>query len=247
MAIRGKWLNKFFRFFESTTQESIPVAPVMFYDEFMNKLQLVTAGENTVATWDKVITGAAPPTVGLTADAANGVVTFALTADNQKQEAGLHWNNERSFALDHGVNFEAYINPSVLCTGQSEMYLGLAGDYVEGPIAEADAGPAEHLFFCLDGGGAITIHTDDTSTDNNAVATGVTLTNADWAVLRIDTTDPTNVLFYINGSRVASGTTFTVNATPTLALQPFIMVHKETGTGLGTLKVDYVRVWSDRS
>lgn len=239
MALRGQWKTKFFRFFESTTQESIPVAPVMFYDDFFALDTLYwTAKDTSVA-------GATTP--ALVADGDNGQLTLMLDATNEKQESGYFWNDNRPFKLDHGPNIEIRLAPSVLCTGQSEQYFGLAGDYVEGPIAEADAGPAEHLFFCMDGGGAVTIHTDDTVTDNNAVATGVTLTAGVFAVFRIDATDPTDILFYINGTRVASGTTFSANAVPTLALQPFIICHKETGTGLGTLLVDYVRVWSERA
>lgn len=245
--IRSEWKRWFHRFYESTTQESLPIAPVMFYDDFLSKLQIVTTGENTAATWNQVITGAAPPTGAIVGDEPNGVVRLALTSANQKQETGLHWNNERQFTLNRGPNFEIRFKPSVLCTDQAEMFFGLAGDYVEGPVAEADAGPAEHIFFVLDGGGAITIHTDDTSTDNDAVATGTTLTNADYCIARIDCTDPTDIRFYINGKRVASGTTFTANAVATLALQPYVFVHKETGAGVGSLDVDYVRVWQDRA
>jgi hypothetical protein len=239
MSMRGRWHTRFFRFFESATQESIPVAPVRFYDDFFALDTLYwTAKDTSVA-------GNTTPV--LVADGDNGQLTLLLDATSEKQESGYFWNDNRPFKLDHGPNFEIYCTPSVLPTGQSEIYFGLAGDYVEGPIAEADAGPAQHLFFCMDGSGAVTIHTDDGTTDNNAVATGVTLTAGTFAVFRIDATDPTNILFYINGSRVASGTTFSANATPTLALQPFLICHKEAGTGLGTLLVDYVRVWSDRA
>lgn len=238
MAFRASWKNKFLRFFESTTQESVPVAPVMFYDDFLAALQ-------TTNLWTAKDTGAA--TEALLADGDNGVLALLLTNANEKQEAGVYWNDERPFKLDHGPNIEIRAALHTLPTDQAEIYFGLAGDYVEGPIAEADAGPAEHLFFCADGSGAIKIFTDDTATDNNAVATGVTLVADEYAVFRIDCTDPTNILFYINGTRVASGTTFSANATPTLALQPFLICHKEAGAGVGGLYVDYVRVWSDRA
>lgn len=240
MAIRGKWHSAFMRFFESTTHESIVIAAVSFYDDFLTWLD--------TNVWTAKDTSAAGYTTpALLADGDNGQLNLMLDATNEKQESGVHWNNNRPIKLDHGPNIEIRACAHVLPTGQSELYMGLAGDYVEGPIAEADAGPAEHLFFCMDGSGAVKIFTDDTATDNDAVATGVTLVADEFAVFRIDATDPTNILFFINGNRVASGTTFSANATPTLALQPFIICHKETGTGLGNLYVDYVRVWSERA
>jgi len=66
MALRGKWHTKFLRFFESTTQESIPVAPYMIYDDFDGK-----AIETTVrwTTKDTSVAGDAAP--ALTADGDN--------------------------------------------------------------------------------------------------------------------------------------------------------------------------------
>jgi len=239
MALRGRWYTKFLRFFESTTQESMPVAPVSFYDEFFALDTLYWTAKDTSAA------GATTP--ALLADGDNGQLDLMLDATNEKQESGYYWNDNRPIKLDHGPNIEFGVIVHTLPTGQSELYFGLAGDYVEGPIAEADAGPAEHIFFCFDGSGACTIHTDDTVTDNDAVATGVTVVADALHIFRIDCTDPTNVLFYIDGTRVASSTTFSVNQVATLALQPFMICHKETGVGLGELYIDYVRIWSDRA
>jgi hypothetical protein len=237
MAIRGKWSNGILIFFEATTHETVlPVAPILFQDDFVSAVD---------ARWTAKDTGAA--TEALVADTANGVLGLALDATNEKQEAGYYFNNERNFALNLGPVFECRAALHVLPTGQSEIYFGLAGDYVEGPIAEADAGPAEHIFFCFDGSGACKIFTDDTSTDNDAVATGVTVVADAYHIFKIDCSDPTSVKFYIDGAQVAASTTFTVNAVAALALQPFLICHKETGTGLGNIYVDYVRCWQKRS
>jgi hypothetical protein len=215
------------------------IANVVFEDDFIGQVH------NSVQNWTAKDTGAA--TEALVEDAAGGVMALTLTNANEKQEAGITVNDKRHWVLNQGLVFEARIKAAVLPTDQAELYFGLAGDYVEGPIAEADAGPVEHIFFCLDGSGAVKIFTDDTATDNDAVATGVTVVNTDWKVYKIDCADPTDIKFYINGSRVASGTTFTANAVPALALQPFLMAHKEAATGIGTLYIDYVRIWMNRS
>ena len=213
------------------------LSSVYFEDDFLGQAL------NTVVNWTAEDTGAATET--LIADSPSGYAGLTLTSASEKQEAGLHQNDFRTFILNQGLIFEARIRPSVLCTLLSEMYIGLAGDYVEGDIA--NNGPAEHIFFVLDGGGAITIHTDDTTNDNSAVSTGVTLTAADWAVLRIDCSVITDVRFYINGAAVATGTTFDMSDTPALALQPYLMCHKESGAGLGVLWIDYVRIWQNRA
>ena len=220
----------------------LPVANVVLTDDFLGKAL------ETVVKWTTKDTSAVGSTTpALVADGASGILTCMLDATNEKQESGLYGNDDRNLVLNQGLIAEFRIRPAVLPTGQAELYFGLAGNYVEGPIAEADAGPAEHILFCFDGSGAIKIFTDDTANDNNAVATGVTLLASEWAVCRIDCADPANVLFFINGERVASSTTFNMSTVAALALQLFIMAHKETGTGLGTLYVDYVRIWQNRS
>jgi hypothetical protein len=241
--IQGKYSGQGQRlvFFDSANSNEtvLPVADVVFYDDFIGQAY------DSTHNWTAKDTGAA--TEALVANAANGVFALTLTNANEKQEAGIYANDVRHWTLNQGVVFEARIKAAVLPTGQAELYFGLAGNYVEGPISEADAGPAEHIFFCLDGSGAVLLFTDDGTTDTDATATGVTLLNTDWAVCKIDCADPTDVKFYINGSRVGSATTHSVNATPTLQLQPFIIAHKETGTGVGTLYVDYVRIYQNRA
>ncbi len=257
MAIRAQKTDKYYRIYQSTTGETVDVwAPTVFYDDFLGEqLNDYTAADASNGKWLAKITGAAPPTVTVVADSAltgaGGWARCALTADDQKQEAGLYFGDQRCFNLGREPVFEAYINPSTLPAQESEMWIGMGGDYIEGTIVTD--GPAEHAFFVLDGSGAIVIYTDDTVNDNNGVATGVTLVNTDWACLRIDFADPSSVKFYINGNRVAATTTFdleAVHGTATLALQPFLWCHKEsTGaeTSGGTLNVDYVRIWQDRS
>jgi hypothetical protein len=240
MSIKGNWVNGILSFFESTTHERVlPVAPVYFNDDFLGQ------AVNTTHNWTIVDVGGATP--ALLEDGASGILNLPLTNTNEKQDAGYYQNDKRNWVLNQGLIAEFRISPKVLPTGQTELYFGLCGDYVEGPIAEADAGPAEHIFFCMDGSGAVTIHTDDTANDNNAIATGVTLIAEQWAICRIDCTTITDIKFYINGNAVATGTTFDMSTVAALALQLHVMAHKETGTGIGTLYVDYVKAWQKRS
>jgi len=253
MSTKGKWKNQTLLYYESVTKEERVIGPCAAYEDdfFGAGVAIPAAGAaESGCEWVKKITGAAPPTVGIKAGAAaevgaGGQLECALTAGNEKQEAGAYWDDQRPFTLNRGLIFEARIRASVLPTLEGEMWIGLGGAYVEGTIVTH--GPAEHAFFVLDGSGAVVIYTDDTVNDNDAVSTGVTLTNADWAILRIDCTDTNDVKFYINGAEVASATAFKMSQVATLHLQPYLWCHKESGLGVGTLLCDYVRVWQKRA
>jgi hypothetical protein len=244
---KSRWKNGILEFYDSATAETIrAMAPLWFCDDFLGyQLNDYVVAEQTGAIWlAKDTSGGAE---ALLADGPSGILRLALTADNEKQEAGLYWGDERPLVLNQGLNIEFRAALHTLPTGQAEIYFGLAGDYVEGPIAEADAGPAEHIFFAFDGSGACKLFTDDATTDTDATATGITVLADAYHIYRIDCTTITDIKFCIDGARVGAATTHAVGATAALALQPFIMVHKETGTGVGELYVDYVKIWQKRS
>jgi hypothetical protein len=80
---------------------------------------------------------------------------------------------------------------------------------------------------------ALVVETDDATTDNNDVATGETLA-AVYKKLQMDFTNGiADVRFYVDGARVAAGTTFDMSAlTAGLNVQPFVQLHKASGTGV---------------
>jgi hypothetical protein len=130
---------------------------------------------------------------------------------------------------------------SVLPTLNSEAVFGLIGDWADGLDAVTYS-----AFFTADGSGEIFCEVDDNATDQSATS-GVTALATDWKVYRIDFTDVTNVLFFINGNHVATGTTFTYAAAGANAiLQPYAGLYKASGAGLGKVLVDYVRLASYR-
>jgi hypothetical protein len=246
MSTRSKWVNGILTFFEDSGYETVnPVAPIVFYDDFLNTMPTIAAAG--IEGWTRKTTGTPTTAALITANQHGGIITMALANTSEKEESGIYFGDALNFNLDKGPIFECRANVSVAPTSQVELYFGLANAYVEGPIAEADAGPTVHAFFCFDGAMTPTIHTDDASTDNNAVATGVTCTTGAYNIFRIDCTDVTNVKFYIDGVGVGTGTTFSMANSSNVMVQPFLIAHKENaGAGVGTLNVDYVRVWSGR-
>ena len=198
--------------------------------------------------WDSVqvnLNGA----IGKSADEANGVVSLALDSDSNAEDALIFHGNERSFNLKAGLIFEARVKVSVLPTLTAELVIGMAGDHnlSKDTITEA-------AWFKMDGSGAALAETDDTTNNNDDIATGVTATAAQWKIYRIDFTDLSNVQFFIDGVYVASpgsgtATTFDMsNLTDGEAvMQPYIGIDKGSDTGVGTVKVDFVRIWGNRS
>ncbi len=205
---------------------------------------VVTAIGQPGYPWAKKIVGAAPPTVAMVADTAGGVVQCALTADSQKQDAALFMDDDRRFLITQGVVFEARVKVSTLPTDVAEAVWGLVGDWADGPDNITYS-----IFFTADGSGLIYCEKDDgTGGSDQSVTSGVTVTNTDWKVYRIDCRDVASIKFYINGVRVASSTTFPYIATGANAtLQPYLGLYKATGTGTGTIQIDQVRIWGNRS
>lgn len=244
---KAQWRGGILTFYDSTTYETVRAyAPLWYVEDFLGyQLNDYVVAEQTGAVWLAKDTGAATET--LLGDGASGILSLYLDVTNEKEEAGFYWGDERPLILNQNLNIEFRAALHVLPTLQSEIYFGLAGDYVEGPIAEANAGPAEHIFFCFDGSGACKLFTDDTTTDTDATATGITVLADEYHIYRIECTDYTDIKFYIDGARVGAATTHTMAAVPGLKLQPFIFCHKETSAGLGTLYLDYVKIWQNRS
>lgn len=181
----------------------------------------------------------------IVADAPNGVLRLALAATNEAELAGIDQADQRCFVLNQNLVFEARVKLSVLPTTGTVACIGVCGDH-----NAAVNTVAESFWFRLDGatGGLITVECDDGTTETSKVTTGVTVTTADWVILRIDCSDPTSIKFFINGDQVAASTTFSGNAVPTLALQMVARIGKEAiGTSVGSLDVDYLSAWQNRS
>lgn len=238
MSTKARYINGILTFYDSVTNETIRAeAPLFKKEDFLGQAVDTTNGFGFRDT--------AGATEALVANAASGVLRLALTSTNEAQLAGIDYADQLSLILSQGIVFESRVKLSTLPTTGSVACIGLSSAHnaaVDSVVTSA--------WFRLDGatGGLITVECDDGTTETSKVTTGTTVTTADWVVLKIDASDATNVLFYINGSRVASSTTFSMNATPTVGLQPVARMGKESsGTNVGSLDVDYLMFWQKRS
>ncbi len=244
MSTKSKYVGGNLTFFESATFETVRcMAPVMFYDDFLGTdLNKDESGANGV--WTHIdVSSSGDSTPLIAADVANGVARLPLDGgQSEAQESGLTWGNQRPFVLNQGLIFEARVALKVLPTDVAEAVWGLAGD----KNAVADT-VAEGIWFKADGSGAIVAEADDTSNETDDESTGITLVAEEFAIFRIDCRVITDIRFFIDGNSVATDNTFDTSQVAALALQPYFHIAKASGSGVGTLDIDYVRVWQNRS
>ena len=65
-------------------------------------------------------------------------------------------------------------------------------------------------------------------------------------MFRIDLTDPSDVKFYLDNQQLLLSTTFDVSAFSG-RLQPYFSLDKGSGTGTGSLTIDWVRLAATRA
>lgn len=230
-------------FYDGSTFETLMNGfPVQFCDDFIGADVVVPASGSPESgcKWSKKIVGAAPPTVAKTADGVNGFVLASLTADDQKQDAALHMNDELMLSLAQGCIFEARLAFTTLPTLLAVGSFGLWG-------AWGDGGSAYRVGFEVPAGGVVTCESDDNATDT-AASSGITLVAGTYNIFRIDCTTQTNIKFYIDGTRVCTSTTFANAASASNSkCQPHLGLYKASGAGLGVMSVDYVKVFQNRA
>jgi hypothetical protein len=234
-------------FFDNNTSETmVRLLPAMIDEDFVGAGHAAIPVAGAPATgypWIKKTqqTGGAP-TVAVLANIAAGVVAMALDATSEKQEASLYANDQLNWDMTKGAIFEARVAPSVLpsLTGV-EMVLGLQSAWIDGPD-----NASFYARFQMNGSGVLNMQTKD-GVNTKSVASGVTLVAAAFHIFRIDATDPTNVVFSVDGSTVSAVSAMTFAATGASAiLQPYFSVYKPSGVGVATLQLDMVQVAANR-
>jgi hypothetical protein len=136
----AKWRNNQLAYYDKSTHETVrPMAPFYWMDDFVVDAQLEAAG---VPGWTVQDTSAVGNTTPVqVADQSCGVHSLLLDATVEAQESGLHMNDQHILNLDNGPIIEFRIRPAVVPTLLSELYFGVANDYVIGTLAAADQGP----------------------------------------------------------------------------------------------------------
>ena len=247
------WFNTGFPvvYEKDTTESLVPIFPVTFYDDFLGADVAFPATGTAEAgcKWSTLIVGAAPPVVAKVADGLNGIASLALTNTDQAQIAVLCWNGQESLSLNQGLIFEARLCFSVLPLTGTETVQAVFG------LASSHATPLDNVvtraWFKVESAAqtALLWEVDDNVTpDNDNDATTVLAANV-YHIYRIDATSIAAVKFYVDGVLVGTGSMAGL-VTPIWSVQPYFNVSKVLGannTGTGTMLIDYVRVFQNRS
>ena len=243
-------------FEDMVSHETVNVmAPVQFYDDFIGPdLVIPAAGAvESGCKWAAKAVGSGTA-VGIT-NIPCGIVRCALAVTDEKEEGCLYWNDTLTLPVNDGTTatqgrgliWEARINVAVIPTTETAVaalaYWGLQNAWADNAVG------TKRAFFSLVGAGSGLVYcqTDDNTADSGAITSGVTIVAGDYHIYRIDASDPAAVRFYIDGVQVAKTTTFKMSTTAACYLQPYIAVKKTNKAGLGTLDVDYVRIWHNRA
>lgn len=239
--VKCEWTAGLQRFYMSDTFETVNVhAPASFEDEFLGTATLVD-GTTIWSVVDVSVLGATTP--ARVADGENGVISIMLDGQNEDQDSIIYWGDEKGINFKDGCIFEFRANVSVLPTGVATLVAGIAGDHnlVKDTVTEG-------AWFRWDGSGALDVESDDTTNNNDDVTTGLTTVAGAWHIYRIDSTVNTDVKFFVDGVRVAKGTTFDMSNLSDAEgiMQPYFSLDKTGSADLGTLQIDYVRAWWKR-
>lgn len=203
--------------------------------------------DDTGSEFVKAITGAGPPTASYVGDVdgTHGVLQLALEATSEVQNVCVYTGDILAYDIEHIKRAEFRARLSVAlgsAAATTQVAFGLASER----NATIDS-IAEHALFRVlgDASGAVTVETDDGTTDLDDKATGQTLTTG-WKLFVIDFTQGlTDVRFFMDDSRglvrVASGTTFDMSGY-TGGLQFFAQIQKAANTNLGTLQIDRFKI-----
>ena len=228
-------------FFDGTSFETLMTTyPLQYVEDFLG----VAGGGpfDGTTVWNKVDVGGA--TEAIVDDAPNGEFLLHLAADNEAEDAVLYHGNNKTFNVGNGLIFEARVDMAVAPGTGVKAVMGMAGDH----NLDKDS-VTEHAWFSFAASAVCLAESDDTTNDNDDKATGHTAVAGTYDIYRIDFTDLSDVKFFINGNRVATATTFDMSnlTTAEKQMQPYFSLDKANGTGLGDMKIDYVKIFSNRA
>jgi len=212
--------------------------PVQFVEDFLGTAIL----SDGTTIWNKVDVGTA--TEAIVTDSSNGQFLLHLAANDEAEDAVLYHGDNKTFDVGNGLIFEARVDMAVSPgTGVTAVF-GMCGDH----NLDKDT-VTEAAWFRFDADLAADVETDDTTNNNDDISTGHTAVAGTYDIYRIDFTTIADVKFFINGTRVATGTTFDMSnlSAAEQQMQPYFSLDKASGTGLGDINIDYVKIFSNRA
>jgi hypothetical protein len=202
-------------------------------DDFIGGATIAaTVGEGM---WKITDTSAAgTPTYTKDAAAHGGVVTLAHDLTVEVQNVCLDFGNKLQLDIDQLIDVEFRIKTVAALDSATTLTFGLQSDRADNTDSTTN-----NAQFKLVGSNAVVCETDDGTTDNDDKATGKTLVDSYKRFVISFAAGKSDVRFYIDGDRVAAGTTFSMVAA-TGQLQPFVQIQKTADSNTDSVSIDYI-------
>lgn len=210
----------------------------VFTEDFLGG-QTFGASLSEGAPWKITDTSAAgTPTYAVVSPSAVGEVALTMAATSEVENVCLDFGDKLCFDIDNLQRYEARVKVSG-CTSGTTIAFGLQS--ARNDDTDSTANNAQFKMVGATSTTAVVVETDDGTLDNDDTATGQTLATTYKRFVIDFTGGKSNVKFYIDGVRVAAGTTFSM-ANATSSLQPFVQIQKSANTNVDAITIDYVEV-----
>jgi len=206
---------------------------VTFIDQFDRAQALTTTpGHNG---WTVADTSAAGTPTYLCATENGGAMVMTLAATSEAEIVTMYQNDVLMYDLAQ-LQHIWFVAQVAGIDSVTTLTLGVGN-----ARNDTDDSVGVNAWFRMEGSASTTnlvVESDDGTTDNDDIATGETLA-AVYKKLHIDFTNGiTDIRFYIDGARVADGTTFSLNGiTAGQNVQPIVQLQKASGTGTPSVTI----------
>lgn len=207
---------------------------VVCFKDFFNRAQAITTtpGQNG---WTVKDTSSAGTPTYLVASGDGGGMVLTLAATSEAEIVTMYHND----VLNFDVAMIDYVEIIAKVSGIDAVTTLTMG--VGSAQNDTDDSVATNAWFRIQGSVStsnLLAETDDAVLDNDDKATATTL-GATYKTLRIDFTNGlADVRFYVDGERVAAGTTFNMSGlTAGLNVQPWVQLQKASGTGVPAVTI----------
>ena len=218
-------------------------------------------GETAVLPWVVTEAGSTSAT-GDFIDAPDGVLRLLHSTDNAAEAMLLSLGGTNAVSPTKGPVMEARVKINLhtdtefAAASVYEVIVGMctAGSAVSVSAAAFD-GFADNVGFRLGGGtlgnNSILCESDDGATDTAPNDSGIDFTSGTYHTYKIDMTDLSNVLFFVDGANANNGKTFDISAmAATDYLEPYLLFARTNAGGTErahSMDIDYVNVTWKRS
>lgn len=213
-------------------------------------------GETAVLPWVVTEAGSTGAS-GAFIDAPDGVMQLVHDGTGEAQAMLLSLGGTNAVSPTKSPVFEARVKLTLATDSTfdtSSVYEVIVGMCTAGTAVSVSAGvfdgTADNVAFRLGGGATaannIYCESDDASTDNAPADSGIDFTSGTYHTYKIDMTDLTKVLFFVDGVNANAGKTYDLsNMAATDYLEPFLLFARTNAGGTERahlMDIDYVNV-----